>query len=167
MRKLLKSTALAALLVVSLSAAQAATQFYSFSGSFDTNPLTGYSGEFSFDDIALTSVGLEYLGVDSLGMSFLGGNWGLGQALADTAVEVKFVEGVFAGLSYSASLNGVGFTTVPGFADVSDSFAAVSFTPNIETTGSMIYAAVPEPETYALLLAGLAMMGAVARRRKA
>ncbi|MDD5481180.1 FxDxF family PEP-CTERM protein, partial [Rhodoferax sp.] len=31
---------------------------------------------------------------------------------------------------------------------------------------SMTVAAVPEPETYAMLLAGLGMLGAVARRRK-
>ena len=32
--------------------------------------------------------------------------------------------------------------------------------------GSVIYAAVPEPESYALLLAGLGLMGALARRRE-
>lgn len=166
MRKLFKTTALAALLVVSFSAAQAATQTYSFSGSLDTNPLTGYSGQFSFDDAGLTSVGEEFLGVDSLGMSFLGGNWGLGQALVDAPVEVKFADGVFAGLSYSASLNGVGFTTVPGSFDATDSYAVVSITPNIDATGSMIYAPVPEPSSYAMLLAGMAIMGVIARRRQ-
>lgn len=34
-------------------------------------------------------------------------------------------------------------------------------------SGSFTIAAVPEPETYAMLLAGLGLMGAVARRRKA
>lgn len=37
----------------------------------------------------------------------------------------------------------------------------------VEFSGSNITAAVPEPETYAMLLGGLAMMGFVARRRKA
>jgi hypothetical protein len=36
----------------------------------------------------------------------------------------------------------------------------------VEFSGSNITAAVPEPETYAMLLGGLAMMGFVARRRK-
>jgi hypothetical protein len=31
----------------------------------------------------------------------------------------------------------------------------------------MIYAPVPEPQTYAMLMAGLAAMGFVARRRRA
>ncbi|MBK9347843.1 MAG: PEP-CTERM sorting domain-containing protein [Burkholderiales bacterium] len=34
-------------------------------------------------------------------------------------------------------------------------------------TGDVLLAPVPEPETYAMLLAGLGVMGAVARRRKA
>lgn len=33
-------------------------------------------------------------------------------------------------------------------------------------TGSVTIAAVPEPETYAMLLAGLGLMGGIARRRK-
>jgi hypothetical protein len=34
------------------------------------------------------------------------------------------------------------------------------------TTGTLTIAAVPEPETYAMLLAGLGLMGAIARRRR-
>jgi len=37
----------------------------------------------------------------------------------------------------------------------------------VSLNGSLTIAAVPEPETYAMLLAGLGLMGAVARRRKA
>ncbi|MBK7007107.1 MAG: PEP-CTERM sorting domain-containing protein [Burkholderiales bacterium] len=36
----------------------------------------------------------------------------------------------------------------------------------MDSTDSYTIAAVPEPETYAMLLAGLGVMGAVARRRK-
>lgn len=35
-----------------------------------------------------------------------------------------------------------------------------------EYGGSILVSAVPEPETYAMLLAGLGVMGAIARRRK-
>jgi hypothetical protein len=34
------------------------------------------------------------------------------------------------------------------------------------TTGDISVAAVPEPETYAMFLAGLGLMGAIARRRR-
>lgn len=37
---------------------------------------------------------------------------------------------------------------------------------NIALTGASFVPAVPEPETYAMLLAGLGMLGAIARRRK-
>ena len=34
-------------------------------------------------------------------------------------------------------------------------------------TGSVLSQPVPEPETYAMMLAGLGLLGAIARRRKA
>jgi hypothetical protein len=37
----------------------------------------------------------------------------------------------------------------------------------VEFASSSVAAAVPEPETYAMLLSGMALMGFVARRRKA
>lgn len=41
-----------------------------------------------------------------------------------------------------------------------------AFNAEISGPGAVITAAVPEPETYAMLLAGLGLMGVVARRRK-
>jgi hypothetical protein len=47
------------------------------------------------------------------------------------------------------------------------SFRYGGATPDQFYLGAMTVTAVPEPETYAMLLAGLGLMGAVARRRKA
>jgi hypothetical protein len=55
--------------------------------------------------------------------------------------------------------------------------AATTFTPYMDegfavrayfdaSSGRVTIAAVPEPETYALMLAGLALMGGIARRRR-
>lgn len=168
MRHIFKTTALAALLLVSVSAAQAAIQTYSFNGALESGALIGesYLGQFSFDDATLTLTGEEYLGVNSLNMSFLGSNWGLGQLEPGAVAEVRFVDGSFTGLSYSASLNGVGFSTIPGLVDGSDAFVAYSPATGLEGTGTLTLAPVPEPTTYAMLLAGLALMGTVARRRR-
>lgn len=168
MRHLVKSTTLAALLALALPAAQAATQFYSFSGTLESGALLGtsYQGQFSFDDAGLSLNGEQYLGVDSLAMSFLGSQWGLELADAGAVTEVKFVDGTFAGLSYNATLGGTGFSTIPGSFDATDAFAAYTTTLGNDGTGTMIYAPVPEPESYAMLLAGLAFMGVIARRRK-
>jgi hypothetical protein len=166
MRHMIKTTALAALLALALPAAQAATQLYAFSGTLESGALLGtsYQGQFSFDDASLTLTGEEYLGVDSLAMSFLGNQWGL--ALAEAATEVKFVNGTFAGLSYNATLGATGFSTIPGSIDATDAFVAYTTTLGNDGTGSLVYAPVPEPESYAMLLAGLAAMGVIARRRK-
>lgn len=168
MRSIFRTTALAALLVAVLPAAQAATQTYAFSGSLDSGALIGesFSGQFSFDDATLTLSGEEYLGVDTLGLNFLGANWGLGQLDAGALAEVKFVEGVFAGLSYSATLAGTSLSLVPGFMDTSDAFLAYTPSVGLEGAGNVIYAPVPEPQTYAMLLAGMAIMGTMAARRR-
>ena len=57
-------------------------------------------------------------------------------------------------LDYNASLTGASYLTVSG---ISNGSAGAIFAGQI--------AVVPEPETYAMLLAGLGLMGAVVRRR--
>ncbi len=60
-----------------------------------------------------------------------------------------------------------------GLLQFTGSFTDISFTtPNFEnyygaTVGAALVASVPEPETYAMMLAGLMLVGLVARRRKA
>jgi hypothetical protein len=62
--------------------------------------------------------------------------------------------------------SGAGFNEV----DIQVHTSIVSFVPDqyeAAAIGNISVAAVPEPETYAMLLAGLGLMGGIARRRKA
>lgn len=163
MKKLIRSTALAALLIGALPAAQAAT--YSFSGMMDSGSLIGESltGSLSFDNLGLTGNGFELFNLSDLSISFAGQTYTL--ANADVAPDVSYQDGVFLGLSYSAS------SLEPKLAFIAGSFSAddafVAYTMNgLDGAGSISYtAAVPEPESYAMLLAGLGLMGLIARRR--
>jgi hypothetical protein len=69
--------------------------------------------------------------------------------------------------------NGVLFTTTAGdvwnlWGNTPTQYQLYSYTANggVNVFGTMSLAAVPEPETYAMMMAGLAMMGFIARRRK-
>lgn len=166
MHNFIRRTALAALLLAALPAAQAATQNYIFSGTLDSGIFSGqsYSGNFSFDDAALTGLDAEWLSVGNLSFSFLGNTFTLSDAAAPA--EVGYFNGSFLGLSYSVDSSEPKFSLIAGYADTSDAFLAYdTSTIGGSGEGSLIYAAVPEPESYAMLLAGLGLMGAVARRR--
>lgn len=169
MSKLLRITTLATLLCAAVPAAQAAT--YSFSGMMDSGSLIGesFTGNFSFDDLGLTGVDLEIRSLNSLSLNILGNTYTLGNA--DSMPDVSFLNGSFLGLSYSVTTNTLGFSVIPGFSDTSDAFVAYdklsggNIVDGQSGYGSIVYLPVPEPETYAMLLAGLGLMGVVARRR--
>lgn len=166
MNALIRKVALATAFLITLPAAQAAIQNYSFSGKLDSGVYVGetFSGSFSFNDDAIINSNSEWLSVDTLNMTFLGYSFTLAQAIAP--VEVGYSNGAFLGLSFSADSDSFGFTLTPGDSHLSQAFLAYDSNVGLSGTGDVIYAAVPEPETYALLLAGLAVMGGVARRRK-
>jgi hypothetical protein len=164
MHQFLRTTALAAALLAAFPAAQAATQTYAFSGAMDSGYYNSaaFSGQFSFDDAGLTSIGTEYLSLSSLSMTFLSSPWNLTHA--ESISEVVFDNGNLLGLTYSASNANVSFSVVPGFVNQSESFIAYDTALGLSGAGSVVYAPVPEPETYAMLLAGLGLMGL--RRQK-
>lgn len=97
---------------------------------------------------------------------------------SDPVASADFVN--FTNTSSSAlfEINGVSYTVrISGFRNVvGDGFlqsSATSFhvmegrNASAELFGSVVAAPVPEPETYAMMLAGLAALGFVARRKKA
>lgn len=169
MSKLLRTTAFASMLFAALPAAQAAT--YSFSGMMDSGSLIGetFTGSFSFDDLGLTGIDLEILGLNSLSLSILGTTYTI--ANADSTPDVSFLNGSFLGLSYSVTTSTLGFSVIPGLSDTSDAFVAYdklsggNIVDGQSGFGSIVYLPVPEPESYAMLLAGLGLIGLVARRR--
>ena len=167
MNALIRKVALASAFLITLPAAQAAIQNYSFSGLIDSGAYINqtFSGSFSFDDATLTNLSDEWIPVSQLTVSFLGNNYTLAEASSPS--EVSYNYGTFLGISYSAGTATEGFTLVPGYSHISEAyFAYDTQAAGLSGSGSVIYAPVPEPETYALLLAGLALMGGIARRRK-
>lgn len=156
MSTFVRNTLLAALLAVAIPA-QASILTWNFSGTVDSGSLLGqtYSGLFSFDDVELTSVGSEYLAVSSLNMMFDNVAYTLTNELALT--EAVFEAGSFTGMNFSAA----NFSFIPGSVDTSDAFLALN-----DGAANVIYAPVPEPETWTMVLMGLGLVGFMTRRRK-
>lgn len=162
MSKLLRITTLVSMLFAALPAAQAAT--YSFSGMMDSGSLVGesFTGKFSFDDLGLTGIGSEIRGLNSLSLRFAGQTYTLFDA--DAAPDVSYLDGAFLGLSFSATAIEPKLAFVAGYNDVSGAYLAYT-KDGLDGAGTVIYAAVPEPESYAMFLAGLGLMGLAALRR--
>ncbi|MBV7534628.1 FxDxF family PEP-CTERM protein [Duganella sp. sic0402] len=128
------------------------------SQSFDASSAGTYTYTLSFD---LT-------GYNAASAAFTG------RLAADNSVTIKLnntVIGTATGFSdwtnFSADSGFVSGTNKLDF--VVSNWAQNSGNPTglrVEFATSSVMAAVPEPETYAMLLGGLAMLGAVARRRK-
>lgn len=170
MKNTIKHLAIIALLSAVLPA-QAAVQSYNFTGAVDSGFYIGesYSGSFSFDDATIDMSDLDITGLLSFDMSFLNTSYNFA-SLSGTP-DVSFQDGSFLGLSLnieSVSPN-VNFTFLPGSLNTSDAFTSYETTSGVSGLGSITYTAaapVPEPETYAMLLAGLGVMGIAVRRRK-
>lgn len=173
MKNTFKSLVIAALFSTVLPA-QAAVQTYSFSGTFDSGFYNGqiYSGNFSFDDAGISNVGLSFTSLLSFNMNILNTNFTLANATTDfqngVFPDVSFQDGSLLGLSLNidSTTPGIGFTFIAGSADTSDAYVAYDTPLGFSGAGNVVYTQVPEADTYAMLLAGLGVMGTVARRRK-
>lgn len=170
MKHILRSSALAVLLLAALPAAQAAVQNYDFAGTLDSGVFNGqsFAGNFSFDDASNATLdfnGAAWFSVSTMNLSFLGNSYTAQNG--DVAPEVAFYNGALLGLSYSFSAGDPQIALVaatPG--DPAPAFLAYDTALGASGAGSISYtAAVPEPESYAMFLAGLGLMGLLARRR--
>ena len=115
------------------------------------------------DDFTLTING-QVIGTGSFD---LGGGGGSSTTFGGAPVSVSSRQATITGLSFNL-LQGVNTFlfayTAPGPANGSGQSLADE---GWGISSATITAAVPEPETYAMLLAGLGLMGAVVRRRNA
>ena len=167
MHKILRTTLLAAALCASASA-QAAIQTYSFSGTLDSGFFSGqsFSGQVSFEDASFTGSGIEYAAVSSLYISIFGGNFTEANTDLGTTAEVAMDGGIFAGASFYATGVNAAFSMLPAdFASSSVAFLAYDTGLGSSGAGSVIYAPVPEPETWAMLLMGLGLVSLKFRTR--
>jgi hypothetical protein len=126
-----------------------------FSDIFTFNVSQATATTFSVVDVPLSVGGTNYDGILTGLSLFSAGANGIVGGGDDTLLQSSISQGGDSlTLTYDQSLSGASFITVTGLSN---------------GTAGAIYsgalAAIPEPETYAMLLAGLGLMGAVVRRR--
>ena len=114
------------------------------------------SSSFSVVDVPLSVGGTNFDGILTGLSLFSAGANGIVGGGDDTLLRSSTsTDGNSLSLNYDQPLSGASFITVTG---ISNGTAGAIY-------AGAVAAAVPEPETYAMLLAGLGLMGAVVRRR--
>ena len=165
MNRFVRNALLAAAVAIALPA-QAAVQSYTFDGVTDSGAFLNqfFSGSLSFDDSGLTGVGEEWIALGSIALDFLGRHHTLGDAAA--APEAAFFDGTFLGVSFTVNAGDPQFSLIAGYRSIGEAFFAYDAVAGKSGAGSVAYtAAVPEPESWMLMLAGLAGVAGIARRR--
>ncbi|WP_422017571.1 FxDxF family PEP-CTERM protein [Roseateles sp.] len=152
---------IAAAALIAASAAHADS--FNFSGTVDAGPLSGqtFAGSYTFNAAQVSGSAFEQLALSAFTLNFNSVTYTLnGSATAD------YADGVFLGLSYTSTNAAGTLSLLSGSMDVTDAFLHFQPTTGLESSGGYTVTAVPEPETWALMLGGLGAIGMLARRRK-
>jgi len=121
------------------------------------------SGTFTYDDSLISNLGEEYIYVTdglTLTFNFLGQDFTqLDDLEYPSSPSLGFFEGSIVSLDYFVN-SGINNNNALDFGTSVLTFNGSAYTGEITVT------AVPEPETYAMMLAGLGLVAFAARRRK-
>ncbi|MGS0756013.1 PEP-CTERM sorting domain-containing protein [Roseateles sp. GG27B] len=160
---MIRNTLLALAATLALGTAEAAS--YNFNGQIETGPALGqtFNGQFSFDETLLTGSAYELLDLGSWTLNALGQTYTA--AGATVAPQAAFWDGQFVGISAFHRTAVGSVSLIDGYFDLSSAYLSY-VTPLGDGIGSYTVSAVPEPSTWALGLAGLAVIGVMARRRR-
>lgn len=137
-----------------------------------SGPITGFLGNLSFTEVfggSVTVSGSADVAVNGVPAGSVSG--ALPRTITADAPPV-FAQGYFSALQTSPAFSFSSFTVSNASLTVDlsgtnvSSFASLQGQPQNQLRVSLIATPVPEPETYALMLAGLGLVGFLARRRR-